>query len=368
MEEEWKSCRVVHSIGGLRLINEYGPPVRIIPKALNGKVATFETPNYGGLFNRTKRIGLPIFGVEFLTHAAQFDGKDIPEWRSYYRSGSSAWGNEECAQLWNNISVGAHKNKNGRLWDVGARISQQLRVCGWRLKELSDSYNAQLLSVAEDKDFSSNSRFMNGYTWLCYLSMQSFLVDACILRDYLSEYAAGFVFAGVDNKRRMSITTLSGLKKHVINGLDVDDPIAKELKKITSDNGWLKELGAYRDLAVHSAPLAQAERLLFAIAKKINIPGGELPYICCPMPKNPGGISASRANGSVFDDFEKQINRYVGVGDEEYGYIDGLEYCHEILGLMSGLANKLASRSPVKPQIMVFDRSNIIGDIKTSRI
>lgn len=358
MIDEWRSCRIVHSLGGIRLINENGPSVRISPNAINGKLATFETPTYGALFGRAERIGLPILGVEFLTHSGQFDGKDIPEWRSYYRSNNTVWGNEECARLWSDIGTGAHKIKRGKLWDVGSRISQQLRVCGWRLKELSDSYNSQLLSVSEDKEFSSNTRFMNGYTWLCYLSIQSFLVDVCILRDYLSEYCASFMFDRVDAKKHMNITTLSGLKKHVLNNKDINDPIAKELNEITSDNGWLKMLGAYRDLVVHSAPLAQAERKLYAITKKTEIPGGELPYICCPIPKNPHQISASRANGSMFENFEEQFNRYIGVGEEESDHIDGLEYCHEILGLMSSLANNLASTSPVKPQMMIFDSSN----------
>lgn len=366
MKDEWRSCRVIHSLGGIRLINEYGPPVRISPSAINGKSAAFETPAYGDLFKRTENIGLPIFGVDFLTHSGQFNGKDIPEWRSYFKANNTVWANEEGARLWSDIGTGAHKARCGKLWDVGSRISQQLRVCGWRLRELSDSYNAQLLSVSEDKDFSSNNRFMNGYTWLCYLSIQSFLVDICILRDYLSEYAAGFVFDKTDDKKHINITTLSALKKHILNNNNIDDPIAKELDEITSGDGWLKVLGAYRDLAVHSAPLAQAERKLFAITKKVEIPGGELPYICCPIPKNPHQISAARANGSMFENFEEQFNRYIGVGEEKTDHIDGLEYCHEVLGLMSNLANILASRSPVKPQMMVFDRSNIIGEVKIS--
>lgn len=365
MEEEWRSCRVIHSLGGIRLINEYGPPVKIFPNAVNGKIATFETPSYEALFGRSEKIGLPIIGVEFYTHPGQFDGKDIPEWRAFYRSSNTVWGNEEGARLWSDIGTGAHKVKSGRLWDVGSRISQQLRVCGWRLKELSVSYNSQLLSVAEGKDFTTSTRFMNGFTWLCYMSIQSFLIDICILRDYLAEYAACFVFDRAQDKKHMNITTLSGLKKHIIK--NNDDPIAKELDVISGDDGWLKVLGAYRDLVVHSAPLAQAERKLYAITKTAKIPGGELPYICCPIPKNPQEISASRASGSIFKDFEEQFNKYVGIGEKDEHYVDGLDYCHEVLGLMSRLANSLASKSPVKPQMMVFDSSNIIGDVKISR-
>jgi len=66
----------------------------------------------------------------------------------------------------------------------------------------------------------------------------------------------------------------------------------------------------------------------------------------------------------MFKDFEELIEKYVGVGEEDEGYIDGLTYCHEALGLMSCLANKLAARTPVKPQMLTIDSSSIIGEIK----
>lgn len=367
MDKKWLAFRVVHSLGGIRLVNEYGPPVKIIPNAINGKAASFKIASYGALFNSTEKIGLPIIGVEFFTHSGQFKGTDIPEWLSYYKFGESVWANEEGIRLWSNIGTGAHKAKNGHLWDLGSRVSQQLRVCARRLNELSNSYNSQLLSVSEEKDFTKNNRFMNGYTWLCYLSIQSFLVDICILRDYLAEFAASYVFELPSEKKHLKITTISGLKKHCINDTNSNDPLAQELKDITSEDGWLKELGEYRDLVVHSAPLARAERKLFAIRKTREISGGEIPCISCPIPLNPQEISASRANGSMFKDFEEQFNRYVGAGKNDNEFIDGLEYCHNALGRMSLLANSLAKRSPVKPQMMVFDKTNIIGDVQVIR-
>ncbi|RBP33552.1 hypothetical protein DFR37_1342 [Eoetvoesiella caeni] len=367
MSDEWKALRVIHSKGGVRIVNEYDPTVKIIPRTLNEKTATFETPTYGALFDRCEKVGLPVLGVEFFTYAGHFNGEDIPEWRTFYTSRNNVWGNEEGAQLWSNIGTGAYKEKNGRLWDVGSRISHQLRVCSRRLKELSDSYHSQLCSVVGKQDFATNKRFMNGYTWLCYLSVQSFLMDICILRDYLAEYAANFVFEVSNDSQKSSITTLSGLRKYVLRNLNGEDAIAEELNEITEGDGWLKMLGAYRDLIVHSAPLVQAERRLFAIIKTIEIPGGQLPCISCPMPKNPQEIFVSRANGSMFENFEEQFNRYTGIGEGEADYIDGLEYCHKALGMISDLANKLALRSPVKPQMMVFDSTNIIGEVKVSR-
>ncbi|MCS4309351.1 hypothetical protein M2404_003722 [Rheinheimera pacifica] len=366
MENEWLAYRIVHSAGGIRLINGYGPSVKISPNAINGKIATFQTSSYRALFSSIEEVGLPILGIEFFTHSGQFKGTDIPEWGSYYKSVNKIWSSEEAVHLWGDIGTGAHKAENGRLWDVASRVSQQLRVCGWRLKELSDSYYAQLLSIAEQKDFSRNSSFLNGYTWLCYLAIQSFLIDICILRDYLAEFSANFLFPLPKNQKSLNITTMAGLKKHCMNGENLNDPLIQMLDKITSKSGWLKELGEYRDLVVHSAPLAQAERKLFVITKTKNISGGEIPSICCPIPKNPHEISISRANGSMFKSFEEQLNKYIGVGKDDGDHIDGLEYCYDVLGKISLLALQFADRSPVKPQRIIFDSSNIIGGVQTS--
>ncbi len=367
MNEKWMSYRVVHSRGGIRLVNEYGPPVKILPISKNGKIATFEIPTYAALLDSSKQINVPVIGVEFYSYADQFEGKDIPEWRSYCKTSKNVWSNEEGVQLWSDIGTGAHKAKNGRLWDLGSRISQQLRVSAWRLKELSNSYNYQLLSIIDENGFCHEKKFMNGFTWLCYMSIQSFLVDVCILRDYLSEYAANFVFENLAGTKLPNITTLSGLRKHMLNKGKLEDPLFIELQQITENDGWLKMLSAYRDLVIHSAPLAHAEKKLYAISRTISIPDGELPAICCPIPRNPHGISTARSNGSMFKDFEEQWNKYVGLTLDEGTHIDGLDYCHEVLGYMSELANNLASRSPVKPQMVVIDKSNIIGDIKITR-
>ena len=364
MKNDWLSCRVVHSAGGIRLINEYESIVKIYPHAISGKSASFNTPTYHSLLHKIEEIALPIIGVNFYTYSEQFEGKDLPEWRAYYKGSKTVWCNEDSIQIWSNIGTSAHGSKNGKLWDLGSRISQQLRICSWRLKELSESYHSQLISVADKADFSKEQRFMNGFTWLCYMSIQSFLVDVCILRDYLSEYIASFLFQAELDDASPNITAISGLIKHVLKKKKSNDSLFSELNQITSDNGWLKKLGSYRDLVVHSAPLAQAEKKLFAIRKTIKIPGGELPSICCPMPKNPREISASRANGSMFADFEEQFSKYVGIEDEENEHIDGLEYCHQILGQISELAYKLALKSPLEPQIKMFDYTNIIGEVK----
>ena len=364
MNKKWLSVRVVHTTGGIRLINEKDPLVRIHPNSVQNKVATFETPEYGTLFESIESLRLPIIGVEFYSYSYQFEGKDLPEWRVYARNSNTVWGNEEGVMLWSNIGTGAHENKNGRLWDVASRISYQLSVCAWRLKELSDSYNSQLISKVSKNDFTNGTRFTDGFTWLCYMAIQSFLVDVCILRDYLSEFAAHFIFHSFVNEKIPNITSLSGLRKIILKKHTSDDELFIEFNQIIEDYGWLKELGEYRDLVVHSAPLAQAEKRLFAVCNTVSINGGELPAISCPLPKNPMGIAVSRAKGTLFEDFEKQFNLFVGASNKEEPHMDGLEYCHSVMTNISDLANKLATRTPVKPKMKVFDNSNIISEFK----
>ena len=205
---------------------------------------------------------------------------------------------------------------------------------------------------------------MNGFTWICYMAIQAFLVDACILRDYLAEYAARFVFDQNSGPEHPLIATMAGLRKKLLNKANAEDPLVYELQTITDDEGWLKKLGAYRDLVVHSAPLLQAEGQLSAVKGTVKTPIGEIPFIHCPIPRNPEAIKKHRSNGSIFQNFEDQLKRFVEASMATGDNIDGLEYCHKTLGQISRLADRLAHRSPVEPQIPAFDESDLIGEIK----
>ena len=150
------------------------------------------------------------------------------------------------------------------LWDTASRIGHQLRVCDWRLREISEAYSNQLLARLKQKDFKIGTRFEDGFTWLTYLSLQSFLVDACILRDYLSEFAAEYIYKPLIDLKNQRITAMAALKKKVLNKISDPDTLTKELEMAAGENGWLTLLGNYRDLVVHSAPLAQAKVKLFS--------------------------------------------------------------------------------------------------------
>jgi hypothetical protein len=47
--------------------------------------------------------------------------------------------------------------------------------------------------------------------------------------------------------------------------------------------------------------------------------------------------------------------------------IDGMDYASETLGRLSVLAKKIAEKSPLTPEKIVLDKSDIIGEIKIEK-
>lgn len=355
-------------MGGCRAINNQGPVVQFNPPTLEGKQAQFQINQYGGIFHSLESLGFGIIGVDFYSHVLEAKGSVPPDWRSYHRTSHTSWPTEEIAQRWRNIGHAAFKQKNGKLWDIASRIGYQLRVCDWRLREISEAYCNQLIAQIHLKSFKVGQKYEDGFSWLSYLSIQSFLVDACILRDYLSEFMADFIYNGTVELGNLRITAMGAFKKKVLNKITEPDGFTQELMYATSNGGWLTLLGNYRDMVVHSAPLVQAERKLFSVCNEIKIiGGGSMPIICCPIPENPDEISSSRSTGSHFEDFEKQFNVFVEAAKGDIPMIDGLDYASAALGNLAKLSEKAAEKSPILPEMMVIDSSNIIGEIKTTR-
>ncbi len=366
--QQWPAARIVHLIGGCRAINNPGPTVKFDPYTLEGKQGQFQVSKYGAIFHSLESLGASIIGVDFYSHVLEVKGSVPPNWRSYHRTKSTSWPTEEVAQKWRNIGHAAFKQKKGKLWDIASRIGHQLRVCDWRLREISGAYCNQLFAKVQMKNFKVGQRFEDGFTWLSYLSIQSFLVDACILRDYLTEFMSEFIYSDMVELGNLKITAMGAFKKKVLNKITELDSFTQELKQETSNDGWITLLGNYRDLVVHSAPLAQAERKLFSICDELKIVGGgRLPIIRCPIPENPAKISNSRSTGSHFEDFDNQFNVFVEAAKGDIPMIDGLDYASAALGNLAKLSDKVAEKSPVVPEMMVFDNSNIIGEVKITK-
>ncbi|HNP96609.1 MAG TPA: hypothetical protein PKJ63_13305, partial [Cyclobacteriaceae bacterium] len=311
-DNKWPASRIVHLVGGCRAINNQGQVVQFDPHTLEGKQAQFQINQYGAIFQSLESLGFGVIGVDFYSHVLEAKGSVLPDWRSYHRTSHTSWPTEEVAQKWRNIGHAAFKQKNGKLWDIASRIGYQLRVCDWRLREISEAYRNQLFARIQLNSFKVGHQIEDGFSWLSYLSIQSFLVDACILRDYLSEFMSDFIYSGTVELVNLRITAMGAFKRKVLNKITQTDGFTQELMHATSNGGWLTLLGNYRNMVVHSAPLAQAERKLFSVCNELKIiGGGSIPIIVCPIPENPAEILNSRSTGSHFEDFEKQFNVFV---------------------------------------------------------
>lgn len=301
-KEQWLAGRIFHLRGGIRATNWFAPTVDIQPKTLNGKLAQIQSKIYGRTYGELESLGLLIVGVDFYSHLFELDGRIPPNWRPHH-SPVNGWVCDDAVTTWRHIAHAAYKAEQGRLWDLSSRIAHQLRVCGWRLRQVSDAYKDQL-SARVQSTFRAGQRFQDEFTWLAYLSIQSFLIDACILRDYIAEFAAHFIYVSQTGEPIAKVTTMAGLKKNILDRT-ATDPLSISLSGAVDAGGWLNELGAYRDLVMHSAPLAQARQGLFAIEDLFLLDlAHELPCIVCPLPMDAGDIHADRARGTAFEDFQ----------------------------------------------------------------
>ncbi|MFH0872052.1 MAG: hypothetical protein V1878_06110 [bacterium] len=365
IDNKWPAGRILHLGGGCRAINDHDPVVRFLPNTIEGIPWQIETSAYGAIYGILESLGFRIIGVDFYSHALEVEGTVPPNWRSYCRTRNTSWPTEETARKWRNIGNAGFKRKDGLLWDTASRIGHQLRVCDWRLREVSEAYTTQLLAKLKRNDFKIGTRFEDGFTRLTYLSLQSFLVDACILRDYLAEFAAEYIYKPMVSLGNLRITAMGALKKKVLNKILDPDDLTVELQVAASDNGWLTLLGNYRDLVVHSAPLALAKAELFSLCDQLSIAeGAHVPILRCPIPESPAKIRSARSTCDHFSDFENQFNSFVKAATGDISVVEGMDYATAVLGKLANLAGEIAARSPVAPEMMVFDSSNILGGIK----
>lgn len=363
----WLAVRIVHLPGGCRAVNGLDPKVEFEPLAVNGKVATIRARAYTTLFADLHTLGLKPFGVDFYSSDLEAKGLIPPDWRPYHQWPDTAWPCSDEAQRWSHIGHAAFSRKNAGLWDVGSRIAHQVRVCSWRLRQVSEAYREQLFAKANAEEHRTGTRFEDGFTWLAYLSIQAFLVDACVLRDYLSEFYALHLCPDPELLAGGSITSMGSLKKRVLNKITSPDLDTSMLQAITSVGGWLHKLGSYRDLVVHSAPLAKAQGRLFAVLEELPLGDGALPAIRLPIPADPDAVSKSRASGSHLNGFESQYELFVKANHGDAESSDGLTYCYGALEELARLAHQFGKRSPVAPEMPRFDETNIIGEIKITR-
>jgi len=336
-------------------------------KTLEGKAISVSTPSYLAAYDVLNRLGKPVVGMDFLTLHPEFDNSHPPNWRSYYSQGGSATLCAEQADQWSFLAHAAFQHRETTLYDVSERIKHQLRVCDWRLRQISEAYRDQLHSQLRDGKFADGKRFLDGFTWLGYLAIQAFLVDACVLRDYLAEYFAWTRIRSGELPADTSIRQMGALKKRYLDKSDSKEGLVVLLKDATAEDGWLQELGRYRDLVVHAAPLESAGKRLLAVCRRHRISQEHvLPTIQLPLPLDPAGLHKARSTGEHLEDPDFGFARGDHVIGDASLHPDGLEYAYLALCRLAWLASHMLTIAPLKPEIPDVT-PHIIGEVKLIR-
>lgn len=365
-QNEWPAVRIFHLAGGARAINRKNGKVNFFPEIEGSHGIQIEIDTYGAVYNKLESLGLKIFGVDFYHHIIHVNGEAPPDWQSFNRTiKGELWRVELVVQRWRDIAHAAFKKQDGLLWDISSRIAYQLRTVAWRLREISEAYHNQVKGIIQRSAFKDGCQIMDGFTGFVTMALHGFLVDICILRDYLAEFTA--IAFNINDSAKNRITKMSKLIKPLKN-LSASKPVIQQLKEATETGGWIKIMSSYRNLIVHSAPLAIAQEKVLAKCTELKVEGkGGIPSVRYFLPKSPEAICNSRSQGSHFIDFSNMIEKFSPSGEEQKQTLDGMDYAHSVLGKIGKLAGDLARESPIAPEPMVFDKSNIIGEIKITK-
>lgn len=360
VHDDWPSSRIFHLIGGARAFNLEGPAIDFQPPMVSGKICKIHVPRYPDAYGALQSLGLQILGVDCYTNSLELKGMAPPDWRIFCRG----WPSTTLAQTWSMIAHGGFEQKNAAVLDVATRLSQQVRTCNWQLRQVSQAYEQQLLSRAKQKEVETGSRFVDGFTGLAYIAVQSYLVDACTLRDYLAEFLARVVWATHLSEPERKINTMSRLRD-VFKVIPRPNRLVDTVVAATTPGGWLHRLSAYRNLVVHTAPLSMAGGHWFATIEHRPLPEGQLmPIMRLPLPTDPHAIKAMHTSADQFTDFNERVHAFNRAVKGEVPWVDSLDYLWQTHGQLIELGGEIAKASPVAGKMMVFDDSNIIGEIR----
>jgi len=125
--------------------------------------------------------------------------------------------------------------------------------------QASQAYAEQLVGCSKKNALTAGTRFEDGFTSLAYIAIQSYLVDICILRDYLAEFVANVVWKDRPQTDSSRITTMAGLLKKVLPSIPPEDSLVQGSKS-SSRVAVAGKPRHYRDLVVHTAPLTTCKR------------------------------------------------------------------------------------------------------------
>jgi hypothetical protein len=364
-QSSWPNAiRIAHLAGGARARNPPGSKIVVIPESDIGPIG-FELSEFGRLYDVLAQAGIQPLGVDFIDHVDEQEGLYPPKWRPYHPS-QGAWLVEDSYHVWRQIANAGVSRDDYELFDLASRIAFAMRVASLRLRDLSTAYNRELMTIIKLGKFKAGKRTRSLNTFQIGLEISSFFAEVCSLRDYLAEFSSSYVF--IRSGKTSRTETMAKLVREIVPELTAKDPLADELARIfcIDPPGWLTELTAYRNLAVHSIPAGQlvpGGLLKLRVVTLSN--GARLPQVTAPLPPKPLALKKLRSNGPLYKSIEEWHRAIVQAAESDA--IDALNYCHNSLGRIAQLAMDIARRSPVPPKPLTITENDIKGTIEVGQ-
>jgi len=229
-------------------------------------------------------------------------------------------------------------------------IATQLEICSSGLKILSDDYHKHIDSVVKYGKFSDGGCVSGYFSENIFRSTQSSLTEIATLRDYIARFISIDIL-GLKN----NIDSMHRLLEE-IDRKSISHPLA-DMVEYSYHGGakWLSNFDAYRNLIAHNSPLKHAGGHLWVHQRAIAAPGCEkgIPTCSLTLPANPLDLLKRTRN----QDFDEEVLQVMN-GDS--GGPDSLEYVHDTLFDLSRFAIEASQFSPVGPEPIRFNVSNII--------
>jgi hypothetical protein len=356
--DKWPNAvRDVHLAGGLRALNNARQAkVQFLPR-LDATPQSFEIADYSDLFRNLRQdFKLRVIGCDLVDHQLQVHGHMPPMWLPFHEDLGGLFV-MKVRDLWSDLGTGGLESDNLAFIDLSHRVKFQIDSSAWRLRDLSNAYFTELNALVETRGYSNGKRIDTMNSFAIEIAVHSLLTDLATLRDYLAEFIAQYVFRPFRTDGK-NIRLMAKLKSEILPHMQRKHEIVPYLEAITADNGWLKILSDYRDLAVHYSPLSSADYRAWVVMKTLEQPNGiQFPSISMSLPADPAATKRVRSKFDSSASWRQWQRENFGKGDRQQGP-DTLQYCHEMLGRMVHLAFIIGNYSPIAPKKQTFNSSN----------
>ncbi len=351
---EWPNViRILHLLGGLRAINNPGASVAVVPTTTLRPPASFQIATYHDLFDNAARQGLSVIGCDFLSDPEEVSGLSDPDWRPRTALVEKMeWPAFEVQQLSARIGHAAAQDNNMSVFEKARHVATQLRICNWRLRDLSEAYHRHLAATCQAGAFKAGQGQDGRHSQHVFISAHAMFSELASLRDHLATFAAREIFqlsdGNVDNWDRLLRD--KGFERS-------EEPLAIFLRAAASS---LSDFGEYRNLFVHNAPLSDASGRAFVRHQNLTTPMGDLPTATLPLPRKPRELRSRLRTGKALESFDAWIEIARGPRDGP----ETLEFCHSTLANLVHLAYTIAASSPVAPRTARITAADTIGGIQ----